>query len=173
MYSVNTTQNSLFLAVLFKVPLFLKSRLEILGASLQLLHPQLLHPVACQMMLIFISMIPWHHAVLVLTHLTLPIFRLYYELLRDCCFSLVVQLLNRVWLFRPHGLQHARLPSPSPSPRVCSNSCPLSRRCHPTISSSVIPFFLQSFPASGLFQCIGSSHQVASVFQWIFRIDFV
>ena len=53
MYSVNTTQNSLFLAVLFKVPLFLKSRLEILGASLQLLHPQLLHPVACQMMLIF------------------------------------------------------------------------------------------------------------------------
>ena len=67
MYSVNTTQNSLFLAVLFKVPLFLKSRLEILGASLQLLHPQLLHPVACQMMLIFISMIPWHHAVLVLT----------------------------------------------------------------------------------------------------------
>ena len=51
-----------------------------------------------------------------------------------------------------HGLQHARLPCPSPSPRVCSNSCPLSWRCHPTISSSVAPFFScpQSFPASGV-----------------------
>ena len=54
---------------------------------------------------------------------------------------------------RPHGLQHARLPCPSPSPRACSNSCPLSRWCHPTISSSVVPFSscLQSFPASGSF----------------------
>ena len=53
-----------------------------------------------------------------------------------------------------HGLQHARLPCPSPTPRVYSNSCPLSRRFHPTISSSVIPFSscLQSFPASGSFQ---------------------
>ena len=41
----------------------------------------------------------------------------------------------------PHGLQHARLPCPSPSPKACSNSHPLSRWCHPTISSSVIPFF--------------------------------
>ena len=50
---------------------------------------------------------------------------------------------------QPHGQQHARLPWPSP--RSCSNSCPLSRWCHPTISSSVIPFSscLQSFPASG------------------------
>ena len=50
---------------------------------------------------------------------------------------------------RPHRLQHARLPCPSPSPGVCSNSCPLSQRCHPTISSSVVPFSscLQSFPA--------------------------
>ena len=39
-----------------------------------------------------------------------------------------------------HGLQHARLPCPSPSPGVCSNSCPLSQRCHPTISFSVVPF---------------------------------
>ena len=138
MYSVNTTQNSLFLAVAFKVPLFLKSRLEILGASLQLLNPQFLHPVDCQMMLIFISVIPWHHAALVLIHLILPIFRPYYELLRDCCFSLVVQL-SRVWLFRPHGLQHTRLPSPSPSLRVCSNSHPLCWWCHPTISASVTP----------------------------------
>ena len=53
----------------------------------------------------------------------------------------------------PHGLQHTRLPSPSPTPRACSNSCPLSQWCHPTISSSVVPFFscLQSFPASGSF----------------------
>ena len=53
----------------------------------------------------------------------------------------------------PYGLQHARLPSPSPTPRTCSNSCPSSWWCHPTISSSVIPFFfhLQSFPASGFF----------------------
>ena len=42
---------------------------------------------------------------------------------------------------QPHGLQHARLPSPSLSPRVCSNSCPLSQQCHPTISTCVIPFF--------------------------------
>ena len=54
---------------------------------------------------------------------------------------------------RPHGLQHARLPCPLPSPRACSNSCPLSQWCHPTILSSVIPFSfcLQSFPASGSF----------------------
>ena len=54
---------------------------------------------------------------------------------------------------RPHGLQHARPPYPSPTPRVYSNSCPSRRWCHPTISSSVIPFssHLQSFPASGSF----------------------
>ena len=53
----------------------------------------------------------------------------------------------------PHGWQHARLPCPSPSPGACSNSCALSRWCHPTISYSVIPFSscLQSFPASGSF----------------------
>ena len=51
---------------------------------------------------------------------------------------------------RPHGLQHARLPYPSPTPRVYSNSFALSRWCHPTISSSVVPFsHPQSFPASG------------------------
>ena len=52
----------------------------------------------------------------------------------------------------PYGLQHARLPCPSPFPRACSNSCPLNRWCHPTILSSVVPFsWLQSFPASGSF----------------------
>ena len=54
----------------------------------------------------------------------------------------------------PHGLQHARLPCPSPTPRACSNSCQLSRWCHPIISCSIVLFFshLQSFPASGSFQ---------------------
>ena len=53
-----------------------------------------------------------------------------------------------------HGLQHARLPCLSPTPRVCSNSGPSSWWCHPPISSSVVPFSscLQSFPASGSFQ---------------------
>ena len=53
----------------------------------------------------------------------------------------------------PHGLQHTRLPCPSPTPRAYSNSCPSSQWCHATISSSVVPFFshLQSFPASGSF----------------------
>ena len=54
---------------------------------------------------------------------------------------------------RPHGLQHARLPCPSPTSRAYSNSCPSHRWCHPTISSSVVPFSScpQSFPASGSF----------------------
>ena len=54
----------------------------------------------------------------------------------------------------PHGLQHASPPCPSPTPGVHPNPCPLSRWCHPTISSSVIPFspFPQSFPVSGSFQ---------------------
>ena len=54
----------------------------------------------------------------------------------------------------PQGLQHARLPYLSSTPGACSNSCPLSQWCHPTISSSVVPSssYLQSFPASGSFQ---------------------
>ena len=53
---------------------------------------------------------------------------------------------------RPHGLQHTRLPCPSPTPEACSNLCPSSHWYHPTISSSVVPFScLQSFPASGSF----------------------
>ena len=58
---------------------------------------------------------------------------------------------------QPRGLQHTRPPCPSPMPRVYSNSCPLSRWCHPTISSSDIPFSpscLQSFPASGYLQMV-------------------
>ena len=54
----------------------------------------------------------------------------------------------------PHGLQHTRPPCPSPTPGVYSNSCPLRRWCHPTTSSSIIPFSsrLQFFPTSGSFQ---------------------
>ena len=75
---------------------------------------------------------------------------------------------------QPHGLQHARLPCPL-SPRVCSDSCPLSQWCHPTISFSVVPLssYLQSFPASGSFpmsqffasgsQSIGASASVLPV----------
>ena len=64
-----------------------------------------------------------------------------------------VQSLSCVRLLWPHGLQHTRPPCLSPTAGVCSNSCPLSRWCHPTISSSVISFSscLQSFPASGSF----------------------
>ena len=63
-----------------------------------------------------------------------------------------VQLLSCVYL-RSHGLQHTKLPCPSPSPWPYSNSCPSSWWCHPTISSSIIPFssHLQSLPASGSF----------------------
>ena len=82
---------------------------------------------------------------------------------------------NSLW---PHGLQHARLTCPSPSPRACSNSCPLSRWCYPTSSSSVIPFSscLQSFPTSGFFQWVSSLHQVLELqlqhqsFQCIFGL---
>ena len=82
----------------------------------------------------------------------------------------------------PHELQHSRPPCPSPTPRIDSNSCPWNWWCHPTVSSSVIPFsHLQSFQHQDLFQGVSSSHQVAKVlefqlqhqsFQWIFRIDF-
>ena len=64
-------------------------------------------------------------------------------------FSLPV-MSNSLW---PHRLQHTRPPCPSPTPRIYSNSGPLSQWCHPTISCSVLPFFcLQSFPASWYFQ---------------------
>ena len=74
------------------------------------------------------------------------------------CLSILMSQFNSVSVFsgslQPHGLQHARLPCPSPTPGVCSNSCPSSQWCHPTISSSIVPFSscFQSFPASGSFQ---------------------
>ena len=85
---------------------------------------------------------------------------------------------------QPHGLKHARTPCPSPTPRVYLNSCPLSRWCHPTISSSVVPFLshLNLSQHQGLFWWVSSSHQVAKVLefqlqhqslQWIFRTGFL
>ena len=71
--------------------------------------------------------------------------------------SFMLLLLFSCWVvsnsLQAHGLQHARPPCPSPTPRAYSNSCPLSQWCHPTILSSVVPFssHLQSFPASGDF----------------------
>ena len=59
----------------------------------------------------------------------------------------------------PHGLQHARPPCPSPTPRVYSNSCPLSQWCHPTVSSPSPPTFSPS-QHQGLFRWVSSSHQV-------------
>ena len=85
---------------------------------------------------------------------------------------------------RPHGLQHNRLPWPSPTSEAYTNSCPSSQWCHPTISSSVIPFSscLQSFPASGAFpmsQLFTSHGQLLEFqlqhqsFQWRFRIGIL
>ena len=74
-------------------------------------------------------------------------------------------VFNSLW---PYGLQHARLPCPSPTPRACSNSCPKSRWCHPTISSSGISFSscLQFSQHQSLFQWINSSHEVAKVLEF-------
>ena len=86
---------------------------------------------------------------------------------------------NSLW---PHGLQHARLPCPSLSPGICSNSCPLRARCHLIISSSVARFSScpQSFPASGSFpinRFFASGGQGLELqfqsFQRVFRVDFL
>ena len=77
-------------------------------------------------------------------------------------FSLIVQFSRLVMSdsLQLHGWQHTRFPCPSPTPGACSNPCSSSRWCHPTISSSVVPFssLLQSFPASGSFMnCLFAS----------------
>ena len=105
---------------------------------------------------------------------------LFFSLLTSVQFGSVQSLS----CLRPHGLQHARPPCPSLAPRPCSNSCPLSRWCHPTISSSLVRFssHLQSFLASGSFPVSHFFTQVAKVLefqlqhqssQWIFRADFL
>ena len=95
----------------------------------------------------------------------------------DICHSVTKSCLT---LCDPHGLHHTRIPCP----RVCSNSCPLSQWCHPTISSSVSPFSScpQSFPASWSFPMSWLFAKVAKVlelqlqhqsFQWKYRVDFL
>ena len=73
---------------------------------------------------------------------------------------------------QPHGLQHTNLPCPLLSPRAYSNSCPLNQRCHPTITSSVIPFSfcLLSFPASGSFLL---RQLIRVFFSWIEWFDLL
>ena len=83
-----------------------------------------------------------------------------YSKMLNCSFSSVLSIQQTCLLsvvsdsLWPHGLQYTRPPCPSPTPGVYSNSCPLSQWCHPTISSSVVPFssHLQSFPEPGSFQ---------------------
>ena len=93
------------------------------------------------------------------------------------CLSVVSNSLQ------PHKPQHARPPCPSPTPGVHPNPCPLSRWCHPTISSSVAPFSSSNLSQhQGLFKWVNSSHQVAKVlefqlqhqsFQWAPRADLL
>ena len=111
--------------------------------------------------------------------------------LRSCCSNYLIikssfsQFSRSVMSnsLQPNGLQHASLPCPSPTPRACSNSCPLSWWCHPPshplLSPSPPTFNLSQHQS--LFQWVSSSHQVAKVlefqlqhqsFQWIFRTDF-
>ena len=93
-----------------------------------------------------------------------------------------VQSLSHVWLFATPWTAESQASCPLLTPGACLNSWPLSRWCHPTISSSVVPFSscLQCFPASGFFKWVSSSHQVAKVlefqlphqsFQWKLRTD--
>ena len=97
---------------------------------------------------------------------TQPVLRFKSMILLPSQFSSVVSEC-----LQSHGLQHARLPCPLPTPRACSNSCPSSQRYHPTISSSVIPFScLQSFPASGSFpmsQFFASGGQSVGASVWM------
>ena len=72
----------------------------------------------------------------------------------------------------PRGLQHARIPCPFPTPRVYSNSCPLSQWCHSNMSSPIVPFsHLQSFQHQGFFKWVSSSHEVAKYWSFSFSIS--
>ena len=94
--------------------------------------------------------------------------------------TVVVQSVSCIQLFVTHGLQHARLPCPSPSPRVCSNPCPLNLWCHPMFHPSPLPspYVFHLSQHQGLFQCIiftwdgKSIGASASDFQMNIRVDF-
>ena len=94
----------------------------------------------------------------------------------------VVPLLSGVQSLRPDGLQHARLPCPSLSPGVCSNSCPFCQWCYLTILCHPLHLLPSVFPDHCLFQWVRYLHQLAKVlelqhqhqsFQWIFRVDLL
>ena len=120
----------------------------------------------------------WNHYVDQETKCTLPLHKPSMWLL------LLLSCLARSNSWRPHGLQHARLPCPSWSPRVCSNSCPLSQWCH-TPSCPLSPPSPPSFNLSqnqSLFKWVSSLHQVAKIlelqlqyqfFYQIFKVDFL
>ena len=80
--------------------------------------------------------------------------------------SISVQVSHSVVSLPLHGLQLTRLPCPSPTPGACSNSCPSSQWCHPTISSSVVPSALNLSQHQGPFQWVSSSHQLAKVLEF-------
>ena len=101
-----------------------------------------------------------------------------------CFFSASCSLAKSCRTLWPYELQHTRLPCPSLSPWVCSNSCPLNQWCHPTVLSSVFPspLALNLSQHRGLFQLVSSSYHVTRVlehylqhqsFQWIFRVDIL
>ena len=98
----------------------------------------------------FKSELWWFSIILVQFRCGLCLQLLWYHTLKSSVWFSRSVVSDSLW---PHGLQCARLPCPSPTPRVYSNSCPLSQWCHPTISSSIIPItsHLQSFPASESF----------------------
>ena len=113
-----------------------------------------------------------------------PVWAIFFVVGPFMCFNLIPLWSVQSDSLRPHGLQHSRPPCLSPTPGDYSNSCPLSRWCHPSISFSVVPFSscLQSFPASGSFpvsrlfasgnQSIGVSAS-ASAFPMNIRTDFL
>ena len=102
----------------------------------------------------------------------------------DCsmpCFPVIHRLISSFQLsllvmpnsLRPYGLKHGRLSCPSPIPRPCSNSCPSSWWCHPTILASIVPFSscLQSFPTSGFFEWVGSLPKWPKYWSFTFSIS--
>ena len=124
-----------------------------------------------------------------LQHTRLPYsslsFRVYYDQFLEISAPspnlLVFSVAKSCPTLRLPGWQHTRLPCPSPSLRVCSNSCPLSKWCHLTISSSaaLFSFAFDLSQHQGLFQRVGPLYQVTEVlalqhqpFQWVFRVDF-
>ena len=124
--------------------LIYKTEIDCCKKSVLRLLPSPLTPVSTNLFTVFIVLsFPECHVVGIINYIAFS----------DQFFSLQFSRSVVSDSLRPHGLQHARLPCLSPTPGACSNSCPLSQWCHPTISSSVVPFSScpQSFPASGSF----------------------